>query len=69
MRFETETGSSATRSQPVDVYLGFEIVQEAEDRFVAVPQGWAGGEENELHAGDLPSLRKLIWDWWHNILD
>ncbi len=67
MRFES--GSSLTQSRPVDVYLGFEIYQEAEDRFVAVPQGWAGGEENQLHAPDLPSLRKKIWDWWHNILD
>lgn len=64
-----ESGNSITRPQPVDVYLGFEIVQEAEDRFVAVPQAWAGEQENALEAADLPSLRKLIWDWWHNILD
>jgi hypothetical protein len=66
MRFE-QNGGSATRQRPIDVYLGFEIVQEAVDRFVAIPQAWAGGHAGELQAHDLPTLRKLIWDWWFNL--
>ncbi|UCE01624.1 MAG: hypothetical protein JSW67_10090 [Candidatus Latescibacterota bacterium] len=66
MRFE---GSSITRPRPTDVYLGFEIVKEADNRFIAVPQGWAGSEAPELEAPDLPTLRKLIWDWWFDPSD
>jgi hypothetical protein len=62
-----ESGKSATRPQPLDVYLGFEIVHEAEDRFLAIPQGWAGDQAPELQAADLPTLRKLIWEWWFNL--
>jgi len=64
---QSESSKSATRPRPVDVYLGFEIVQEAEDRYHAIPQGWAGDQAPELHASDLPTLRKLIWEWWFNL--
>ena len=62
-----EAGNSTTRPQPLDVYLGFEIVQEGGDRFIAMPQGWADRQAPELEAADLPTLRKLIWDWWFNL--
>jgi len=49
------------------VYLGFEIVREAEESYHAIPQGWAGESAPELQAPDLPTLRKLIWEWWFNL--
>ncbi len=65
MRFES--GNSTTRPRPLDVYLGFEIVQEGSDRFIAIPKGWADVAAPELEAPDLPTLRKLIWEWWFNL--
>ena len=62
-----ESGSSIARPRPIDIYLGFEIVQDAEDRFVAIPRAWAGDHAQELEAQDLPTLRKLVWDWWFNV--
>ncbi|MFQ5600469.1 MAG: hypothetical protein ACE5G2_07940 [Candidatus Krumholzibacteriia bacterium] len=67
MRFES--GSSTASPRPIDVYLGFEIFEEEEGGFVAVPQGWADGGGKELEASDLPALRKRIWHWWHDLLD
>jgi hypothetical protein len=72
VRFDSNNspaGNSTTRPRPLDIYLGFEIVRDREDRFIAIPQGWAGAHAPELEARDLPTLRKLIWDWWFNLPD
>jgi hypothetical protein len=53
----------------VDVYLGFEIRQESDNCFVAIPTGWTHRDAALLEAHDLPSLRKMIWGWWHRLLD
>src|SRR5262245_47192059 len=45
VRFDSNNspaGNSTTRPRPLDIYLGFEIVRDREDRFIAIPQGWAG---------------------------
>ena len=62
-----DSGNSATRQKPLDIYLGFEIVRDSDDRYIAIPQGWAGSHARELEAPDLPTLRKLIWEWWFNL--
>ena len=48
----------------LDVYLGFEIRCEAGGIHVAEAR-FRGGEETILEAATLPSIRKLIWQWWH----
>ena len=65
MRFDS--GNSTTRQKPLDIYLGFEIVRDSDDRYIAIPQGWAGSHAREIEAPDLPTLRKLIWEWWFNL--
>lgn len=62
-----DSGNSTTRPKALDIYLGFEIVRDSEERFIAIPQGWAGSQARELEAPDLPTLRKLIWEWWFNL--
>ena len=54
--------------RPVDVYLGFEIFAE-DTGFVAISQDWAADHPEVLQAPDLPTLRKLIWRWWHSLQD
>jgi hypothetical protein len=53
----------------VDVYLGFEVIQKNDTTFVAIPRGWTQVQVTVLQAADLPSMRKRIWAWWHNLLD
>lgn len=64
-----ESTSPTAAPKPVDVYLGYEIYEETTDLFIARPQGWAEGDRDQIEAEDLPTLRKRIWKWWHNLLD
>jgi len=46
-----------------DAYLGFGIkVQDG--CYVATPVGWTG---EVLLAESMPTLRRKIWRWWHQV--
>ena len=65
----TELRSRTVFPKTIDVYLGFEIVQQDDTTFVAIPRGWTSVRLTILEAGDLPTLRQRIWSWWHRLLD
>ena len=50
----------------LDEYLGFEIRCEPGGVHVAVPR-FRKEERLALEASTLPSIRKLIWLWWHSV--
>jgi len=63
------TTKSATTPNTIDLYLGFEIHQSADDTLVAFPHGWSYREGIRLEAANLPAIRRSIWNWWHRLLD
>jgi hypothetical protein len=46
-----------------DVYLGYEIRLQ-DGGLVATPQGWRG---EVLIADTMPTMRRKIWRWWHQV--
>jgi len=49
--------------KPADEYLGYRI-QLQDGSYVAMPLGWNG---EVIVAETLPTVRRKIWRWWHQV--
>lgn len=55
--------ANGKRFRVVDTYLGFQLYRWRKRGTFHAKATWEGGPV--LGADTLPTLRKLIWRWWH----